>query len=126
MAVNIVKKQANGTVVVHVTGTQTINCTGNDSVSDLATTGEVVSKAHIKQVWCGSPSGNSSYWAVTRGNSSVNTLVGVYDSAAWIDYAGNGGALTLSSDGEFVYCTITAADASSAYIMIEFKKELIS
>jgi hypothetical protein len=124
MAINILKKAANGSVVVHVTGTGTINCTGNDTISDLASTGEIVTRAKIKQIWTGSSSGNGANFVVSRGNSTVNTVVAVYDSTAWIDYAGNGMALNLAEDGAAIYFTLNNATEGQGYLMLELKKEI--
>jgi len=122
VTINYIKKAPNNSVIVHVSGSNTLVCTGIDSVSNLASTGETVSSAAIKQVWCGSSSGAGSYWVVERGNSTVNTVVGVYDSSAWIDYAGNGASLTLHDDGDNVWFTLVGAGDS--YLMLEFKKEI--
>jgi len=124
MAVNIIRKSPNNSVIVHFTGTGQINCTGNDSVSDLASSGETVTSATIKQVFFGSPSGNSAYWTVTRGDGGANSVVGVFDSTAWMDFAGSGASLSLESAGEFIYCTATACDDASSYLMMEIKKEI--
>jgi len=122
VTINYIKNAANNSVLVHVSGSNTLVCTGDDVTSNLASSGEVVSRAPIKQVWCGSSSGTGDYWVVERGNDTVNTVVGVYDSSAWIDYAGNGAALTLHDDGENVWFTLVGAGDS--YLMLEFKKEI--
>lgn len=122
MAVNIINNKANGTVVVHATSTGSVICTGNDSVSNLASTGENVVAAHIRQIWASSLSGAAgNYWELTRGNSSVNTVVAVLDSTAWFDFAGNGQALKLAEDGDNLYLTLTG---SAGMCMVELKKEI--
>lgn len=124
-ALNYIKNSSNGTVIVHVTGSNTLVAVGNDSVSNLALTGETVTRASIRQVWFGSPSGNGAYWTITRGpNGTSQSVVGQYDSTSWVDYAGTGSALTTLDDEAEVYFTITNAGDTASYIMVEFKKEL--
>lgn len=125
MAINFPKKAANLSVLVHVTANHTINAVGNDSVSDLATTGEYVTGSKIKQVWTGSPSsGTSVYWQVFAANATANLCVGVYDSTAWIDYAGVGAGFNLVPDADKFHFILNGVAENQGYLMIEIKKEL--
>jgi len=123
MATNIIKNQVNGAVVIHVTSSSNVIITGNSSVSNVAIGDEYVIGSQIKQVWVGSSSGNAAYWVVTKHvNATVNAVVGVYDSTAWIDYAGNGTTLNLLEDAANVQFTLVNAAADEGYIMVELKK----
>jgi hypothetical protein len=119
MAISYLKNAVNNNVVVHSDATGSIVLTGNAAVSNIAMPGEIVIGTTIKQVWFGSISGASGYWLVSKGNSTVNTVIGMYDSTAWIDYAGNGCALNISEAGENLYFTLTGA---AGYIMFDIKK----
>jgi len=122
MPINILSNKPNGSVIIHATEGGTVALTGNDSVSNLASTGEIVVGSSIKQIWTGSSSGNGANWIMNKGNSSVNAVIGVYDSTAWIDYAGNGFTLKMSEDAETLYLTLNNATAGEAYLMVEVKK----
>ena len=119
MAISYLKNAVNNNVVVHADATGSIVLTGNDSVSNIASPGETVIGSTIKQVWFGSISGASGYWLVEKGNATVNSVIGMYDSTAWIDYAGNGCALNIEEEGDNLYFTLTGA---AGYIMFDIKK----
>lgn len=119
MANSVLKTAANNTIILHATSNATFVVAGNNSVSNLAVNNEIVESATIKQIWCGSPSGNGAYWIVKRGAN----VVGVYDSTCWIDYAGNGFALNKDAAANVVITLHNTAD-DTAYIMIEVKKQI--
>lgn len=121
MTISILKNASNGSVIVHASSNGSIVLTGNDSVSNIAAPGEYVIGSRIKQVWTGSSSGGTAYWVISKGNTSANVIAGVYDSTAWIDYAGNGFALNIAEDGESLYFTINGTPATG-YVMVELKK----
>lgn len=98
MAYRIVQNRKNLSATILFTSNSTLTITGNNSVSAIAIDDEVVTGASITQVWCGSPSGAGAFWEVKRGANTV----GVYDSTAYIDYAGNGAAMTLDPDATLV------------------------
>ena len=65
------------------TANDTITVAGNDSVSEIAIPGQVITGAAIKQLLCSSPSGNGAYWSILRGANVIFTP----DSTAYIDFA---------------------------------------
>lgn len=118
----ILQNKYQTSVVVHATANASWVITGNNSVSNVAVQDEVLTGASIKQVWCGSASGNGMYWTVTAGNSTVNSIVGVYDSTAWIDYAGTGVLNSAGSTGDNIYVTLNNPAGGDGYIMMELRK----
>lgn len=116
---DIIKNASNGTVVIHATANATLTIAGNNSVSNVAVGEEIVTGAHIKQVWYGSNPANGGYWTVSRGSN----VVAVYDSTGWCDYAGNGFGLIKDKAGTLVLTLENVADGEG-YIMLEIKKEL--
>lgn len=95
---------------------------GNDSVSNVALTGEVITGTTLKQAWCGSSSGNGQYWVVEKGNSTANSIVAVFDSTAYIDFAGNGSANDIAKEGANLFLTIHNPAGGTGYVRLEFKK----
>lgn len=113
MTVSINRKALS--VVVHVSANDTVVVAGNDSVSNIAAPGEIVTEAYVKQVWYGSPSGNAAYWMVKRG---ANTLL-VLDSTGWTDYAGNGSMLKQDPTANLV---LQLVGTGNGYVMVELQK----
>ena len=103
--------------VLHATANTTWVIAGNSSVSNVANVDEHVYSGAIRQIWFGSPSGNSSYWTVKRGAN----VVMVVDSTGWIDFSGHGQAITQDASANVVV-ELTAAGDGSGYIMIEVSK----
>lgn len=81
-------------------------------------TSENVHNAGIAQVWHGADAGA---WILERGNSTVNSIVGVYDSTGYIQYIQHGEMLNLSSDGESLWLTLVGA--ANGHIMIDLRKD---
>lgn len=123
MAKTIVQNKRNLSAILHFTGNATVNVVGNTARSEIATATESanIHAAHISQVWYGSSSGNGVYWIVERTQQSGNIVVGVFDSTGWIDFAGNGGALTLGSNGDLIVSLYNASEGE-AFLMIELQK----
>ena len=117
MAGTILHNRKYKSVVLHATSNTTWVIAGNNSVSNVAIDDEIITGGSIKQVWCGSSSGNASYWSVSRGSNVVCVL----DSTAWMDYAGNGCSITKDEAGTLVVNLHNGAD-NSGYIMIEIQK----
>lgn len=115
MAITYLKNAANLNVVVHADATGSIILTGNDSVSNIASPGETIIGSTIRQVWAGS----NNLWTVSKGNSTVNAIIGHWDSTGWYDYAGNGCAINIEEGGENLYFTL---GGGSGYIMLDIKK----
>ena len=99
------------------TANDTITVAGNDSVSEIATTGQIITGATIKQLWCSSPSGNGAYWEVLRGANVVFTP----DSTAFIDFAGNGVGLDVDK-AEDLTVNLYRAAADEGSIIITLRK----
>lgn len=113
MAFTITQNRKNLNVVVHADANTTLTIAGNSSVSNVATSNEVLTGAAIKQVWYGS--GNGGFWTVKRGSNTVLVL----DSTGWKDFAGNGCLLNKDDSGTLV---LTLEGTTSGTIMIELKK----
>ena len=99
------------------TANDTITVAGNDSVSEIATTGQIITGASIKQIMCSSPSGNGAYWEVLRGANVVFTP----DSTAFIDFAGNGIGLDID-EAEDLTCNLYRAADDEGSIVITLRK----
>lgn len=119
MAINYIKNAPNNNVIVHMDATGSILLTGNDSVSNVASPGEYVIGTTVRQVWAGS--GSAATWTVAKGNSTVNAVIGVFDSTGWYDFAGNGASINIEEEGESLYLTLSAG---TGYCMVDLKKIL--
>jgi len=114
MSYRIVHNRKNLSTTVLFTANTTLTLVGNNSVSAIGIGDEVITGASITQAWVGSPSGASAYWTVKRGANTVAVL----DSTAYIDYAGNGGAITLDSDATLV----VELTGTTGTLMLELQK----
>lgn len=99
--------------VFHTSANATIVVAGNSSVSNIASQNEVLTGASITQAWYGSAGG---HWVIQRGSNTVLVL----DSTGYVDFAGAGASLTISSTANVV---MTLVGASNGYCMIELQKE---
>ena len=100
---------ANGSVVV----------VGNNTVSNLTSTStETVKKSRISQVWFGSDAGS---WQVTQGNSTVNSVAGVFSGTGHMPFHQSGVVLDVNPTGESLYATLDGA--ANGFIMIELHKK---
>lgn len=106
-----------GSVVLHATSNTTWIIAGNNSVSNVALTDEVITGASIRQVWFGSPASNSAYWTIKRGANTVAVL----DSTDHIPFAAAGSSLG-SYPAANVTVELTGAGDNAGYIMIELSK----
>lgn len=116
---------ANGTVMINrknlsatvlLVGNATVNVAGNSTTSDLAVGDEVITGGYITQVWCGSPSGNGAYWSVKRGAN----LVSVFDSTAYLDFAGNGNPIKLDPTATLV---ANLVGSTAGTLIVEIQKQ---
>lgn len=116
MTVSIIHNRKNLSVTVLADANATLTIAGNSSVSNVAHASETLTGASIKQIWFGSPSGDSAYWVVQRGSNTIAVL----DSTGWIDFAGNGNLQTKDSTASLV---LTLVGSANGYIMVELQKE---
>ena len=108
----MVANRKNLSATLHFTNNATITVSGNSSVSHIALGDEVLTGAYICQVWHGS----MGQWTVMRGSNTV----GVFDSTAYNDFAGNGNPIKLDSSGTLV--VTLDSPATNGYLMIELQK----
>lgn len=125
MAARVINNKKNLSALLHFAANSTANTftltiAGNSSTSNVATDNEVLIGANITQAWFGSSSGEGGYWKVQRGANTV----AVYDSTAWMDYAGNGQALTIDNTADIVATFVKPAGStlSDAYLILEIQK----
>lgn len=80
---NIISAQLGGKkIVTHTWANDVLIVAGNNTVSNLTSNStEVVVSATITGVKFGSQAGT---WVVTRSNSSVNTIVGVFNNSGYV------------------------------------------
>lgn len=107
----MIANRKNLSATLHFTANATLTIAGNSSVSHIATDNEVITGAYICQVWHGS----QTQWTVKRGANTV----GVFDSTAYNDFAGNGNPIRLDQDATLV---VTLDGTTSGYLMIELQK----
>jgi hypothetical protein len=121
MAVTISSRK-NTSAVIHVSGANSGNIivSGNSTTTNvngtstcLAVDNEILSGAYITQIFWGND-GNS-HVQVLRGS----TLVGVYDSSGYYDYAGTGMPLNVNQSANLV---INFVGSSNAYALVEIQK----
>ena len=111
-------------MVLHVNANQTIIVAGNNTISNLisgglSNTSEVVTGASISRVWYGCGPEASAYWVIGRGNSTVNSIAGVYAGTNEAKY-NDGAMLNITPTGD-IYATLVGS--ANGYLMIELKKQ---
>tara|TARA_R110000823_G_scaffold200078_3_gene331101 strand:- start:2092 stop:2475 length:384 start_codon:yes stop_codon:yes gene_type:complete len=117
MAYRIQANRKNLSVSIHaIANTGSIVVAGNNSVSNVAISDEVITGAYITQIWAGSPSGNAAYWEIKRGSNTVMIL----DSTTYFDFAGCGNPITLDSSAPL---SATLVNSVEGFIVIELQKE---
>lgn len=107
----IISNRKNLSATLHFTSNGTVTIAGNSSVSAIATGDEVITGATITQLWHGS----DAVWILKRGANTV----GVFDSTAYIDFAGCGNALNLDTSANL---TVELVGTSNGYLMVELQK----
>ena len=109
----VLHNRKNISAVLHCTANATFVIAGNNSVSNVATSDEVLTGAAIKQIWWGTDPNGA--WIVKRGAN----VVSVHSGADWSDYAGNGSMLSKDASANVV---VELVGSSNGYIMIELQK----
>jgi hypothetical protein len=121
MAVTITSNKKNTSATIHVSAANTtIKVSGNSITTNvdasaicLALSNEVLTGAYITQVFFGiEPAG---YAVLKRGTS----VVGVYDSTGYIDYAAAGMALTVNQTANL---TVEFVGTANGYLLMEVQK----
>jgi hypothetical protein len=124
MAVTITSNKKNTSATIHVSAANTtIQVSGNSTTTNVDSTStclalddEVLSGVYITQIFYGiEPSGTPGYAVLKRGS----TVVGVYDSTGYKDYAGNGMALTV---GQSANLSIEFVGTANGYVLLEVQK----
>ena len=115
MPITIVSNKPRTSVVLHATApTQSINITGNSTVSGIASNNEVLTGAFITQAaWGVQPSG---YIIIRRGANTV----AVYDSTGQHEYAGCG--MPIRTHQEVANLTVEFVGTSNGFIVFELQK----
>jgi hypothetical protein len=115
MAFKILSNKKNTSAVIHFTpANSTLTIAGNSTVSNVAIENEILTGAYITQVFYGNDGAGSIQ--VLRGTS----LVAVYDSTGYVDYAGSGMALTANSTSSL---TVNFVGSANSYLLLEVQKE---
>jgi hypothetical protein len=114
----VLRNKANGQIVtLHFNANAgPIVVAGNNSVSNIALAGENVFSASISKLWFGSQAGA---WIITRGNTTVNSVVGVYNNTDRCFYDEGGEVLDLNKDKDLWF---TLVGTANGYIMCQLKK----
>jgi hypothetical protein len=114
MAVTITSNKKNTGVVIHVSAANaSLVIAGNNSVSNVATSDEVLTGAYITQIAWGCD--GTGYIEIKRGT----TLVGVYDSTGFVDYAGTGMPLSVNQTANL---NVNFVTSSNGYVILELQK----
>lgn len=114
MTVTVTSNKKNTSAVLHFNANATVIVAGNSSQSNVAMSDEVLTGATIVQ----------SFWGVD-GTGSIQvkrdtTLIAVYDSTGFKDYAGSGMPLNVVPTGNI---NVTFIGTSNAYLMLEVQKQ---
>jgi len=114
MAVTITSNRKGWSAVIHVSEANTsIVIAGNNSVSNVAISDEVLTGAYITQVFWGN--GGTGQAKILRGG----VLVGAYDSSGYYDYAGSGMPLNVNASANI---DVQFTDANQ-YLFFEIQKQ---
>jgi len=117
MAVTILSNKANTSTIIHVTAANaSFVIAGNSTVSNIATSSEVLTGGTIRKAVWGIDTGSIQ---IVRGSNAVATYTGAYA----LDYAGMGMSLTKDSAATLV---VNFVGSSNGYIMLEVAKQGVS
>ena len=114
MAYNITSNKKNTSFVIHIASANVdLKIAGNNSVSNVAISDEILSGAYITQVFWG-----------TDGTGTVqifrdSTLVANFDSSGYVDYAGAGMPLSV---GQTANLAVKFVGSANAYCILECQK----
>lgn len=87
----------------------------------LAWNVETIHTASVAQVWHGTNS-TAGAWIMRRGNTTVNSVIGVFDGTGHVKYAQYGEMLSAASNGQRLYVDLVGAN-TSGYITVDLRKE---
>lgn len=105
----VINNRKNSSAVIHTTATATFVVAGNNSVSNVATSDEVLTGANIRTaMWSGN-------WTVARGANTVLALSGT----GTLDFALNDMALGIDAAATVV-CTLTSG---TGFLMLKLGKQ---
>lgn len=114
MAYTITSNKKNTSAVIHFASSNaTLTIAGNSSVSSIATGDEVITGAYITQIAWGCD--GVGHIQISRGSS----LVGVYDSTGFVEYAGTGMPLSANSTSDL---TVNFVGSANCYCILEVQK----
>lgn len=116
MTYRILNNKRGTSTHVLFTANTTLTIAGNSTTSAIATGNEDLAGASILRAWCGSSSGNGAFWTVRRG---ANTVF-VFDSTAFMDFAGNGLSINIDTAATLT-ANINGANLTGSLIL-ELKK----
>jgi hypothetical protein len=93
MAYRIVRNTRQNALLVLTATNTAIVIVGNNSTSEigLSTVPDDIIGCYIKQMWSSADSSAANGWTIDRGSNTVWQS----DSTTWLDFAGNGTAITL-------------------------------
>ena len=114
---SIISNKLNHSVIVHTTVNTTFVIAGNNSVSNVAIGGEILSGAVIDKVWYSSQTANGAYWTVSRGAN----LVATFDGTGVINFEELGASINLYPTANL---TVNLVNSTNGFIMIELEKQL--
>lgn len=121
MPVTILSNKANTSTVIHITsnsttvGNASLVIVGNSTVSNIATTNEILTGGTIRKATWGIDGAGASI-QILRGANSIATCTGSYA----VDYAGMGMPLTKDPGATL---NVNFVGSSNGYIMLEVAKQ---
>jgi hypothetical protein len=114
MPYSITSNRKNTSFVVHASGANVnLVIAGNSSVSNVATSNEILTGAYITQAIWGCDS--NGYITILRGSD----LVAVYDSSSQHDYAGCGMPISV---GQSANLSINFIGSANCFVILECQK----
>ena len=114
MAYTITSNKKNTSLVIHISAANVnLKVAGNNSVSNLAMSDEILNGAYITQAFWGND-GNS-HIQILRDTA----LVGVFDSSGYVDYAGAGMPMSVGQSANLI---VNFVGSSNAYCILELQK----
>lgn len=114
MAYTITSNKKNTSLVIHISAANVnLKVAGNNSVSNLAMSDEILNGAYITQAFWGND-GNS-HIQILRDTA----LVGVFDSSGYVDYAGAGMPMSVGQSANLI---VNFVGSANAYCILELQK----
>lgn len=116
MALTITSNKKHTSVTIHVTtANATLKIAGNNSVSNIALGDEELTGATITQAFWGIDPGSDGHVVIKRGS----TVVAVYDSTGYHDYAGCGMTLSVGKGDDL---TVEFNSSANGFVLLEMQK----